>query len=77
MDREPRVRTGGDYSLLGKESNPPKKLSKPYLGSSSKLNTLPLYFCPSRSAYCAASVASLTNVVTPDLFEGTAEWIAR
>uniref|UniRef100_A0A4X1UCT8 Protein farnesyltransferase subunit beta n=1 Tax=Sus scrofa TaxID=9823 RepID=A0A4X1UCT8_PIG len=30
-----------------------------------------------RSAYCAASVASLTNIVTPDLFEGTAEWIAR
>ncbi|XP_028351806.1 protein farnesyltransferase subunit beta isoform X8 [Physeter macrocephalus] len=30
-----------------------------------------------RSAYCAASVASLTNIITPDLFEGTAEWIAR
>ncbi|XP_063295865.1 protein farnesyltransferase subunit beta [Pelobates fuscus] len=30
-----------------------------------------------RSAYCAASVASLTNVLTPDLFDGTAEWIAR
>ncbi|MEE6492844.1 hypothetical protein FKM82_016650 [Ascaphus truei] len=30
-----------------------------------------------RSAYCAASVASLTNIVTPKLFAGTAEWIAR
>ncbi|XP_004837460.1 protein farnesyltransferase subunit beta isoform X3 [Heterocephalus glaber] len=30
-----------------------------------------------RSAYCATSVASLTNIITPDLFEGTAEWIAR
>nr|XP_033808619.1 protein farnesyltransferase subunit beta-like isoform X1 [Geotrypetes seraphini] len=30
-----------------------------------------------RSAYCAASVASLTNIVTPTLFAGTAEWIAR
>ncbi|XP_063803268.1 protein farnesyltransferase subunit beta isoform X1 [Pseudophryne corroboree] len=30
-----------------------------------------------RSAYCAASVASLTNIMTPKLFDGTAEWIAR
>uniref|UniRef100_A0A8D0G6U0 Protein farnesyltransferase subunit beta n=1 Tax=Sphenodon punctatus TaxID=8508 RepID=A0A8D0G6U0_SPHPU len=30
-----------------------------------------------RSAYCAASVASLTNIITPTLFEGTADWIAR
>lgn len=30
-----------------------------------------------RSAYCAASVASLTNIITPTLFDGTAEWIAR
>ncbi|XP_075282041.1 protein farnesyltransferase subunit beta isoform X2 [Opisthocomus hoazin] len=30
-----------------------------------------------RSAYCAAAVASLTNVLTPALFAGTAEWIAR
>lgn len=30
-----------------------------------------------RSAYCAASVASLTNIITPKLFDGTAEWIAR
>uniref|UniRef100_A0A8C0I7G6 Prenyltransferase alpha-alpha toroid domain-containing protein n=1 Tax=Bubo bubo TaxID=30461 RepID=A0A8C0I7G6_BUBBB len=30
-----------------------------------------------RSAYCAASVASLTNILTPVLFAGTAEWIAR
>ncbi|XP_073495020.1 protein farnesyltransferase subunit beta [Phyllobates terribilis] len=30
-----------------------------------------------RSAYCAASVASLTNIVSPKLFDGTAEWIAR
>uniref|UniRef100_A0A669QDF1 Protein farnesyltransferase subunit beta n=1 Tax=Phasianus colchicus TaxID=9054 RepID=A0A669QDF1_PHACC len=30
-----------------------------------------------RSAYCAAAVASLTNVLTPALFTGTAEWIAR
>lgn len=32
---------------------------------------------PRRSAYCAASVASLTNILTPALFAGTAEWIAR
>uniref|UniRef100_A0A8C3SFN1 Protein farnesyltransferase subunit beta n=1 Tax=Chelydra serpentina TaxID=8475 RepID=A0A8C3SFN1_CHESE len=30
-----------------------------------------------RSAYCAASVASLTNIITPTLFAGTAQWIAR
>ncbi|XP_051885438.1 protein farnesyltransferase subunit beta isoform X2 [Pristis pectinata] len=30
-----------------------------------------------RSAYCAASVASLTNIITPTLFEGTPEWIIR
>lgn len=30
-----------------------------------------------RSAYCAAAVASLTNILTPALFTGTAEWIAR
>ncbi|XP_029454753.1 protein farnesyltransferase subunit beta-like isoform X2 [Rhinatrema bivittatum] len=30
-----------------------------------------------RSAYCAASVASLTNIITPTLFAGTAEWIVR
>ncbi|KAM4664528.1 protein farnesyltransferase subunit beta-like [Discoglossus pictus] len=30
-----------------------------------------------RSAYCAASVASLTNIMMPKLFDGTAEWIAR
>ncbi|KAM8920872.1 protein farnesyltransferase subunit beta-like [Pelodytes ibericus] len=30
-----------------------------------------------RSAYCAASVASLTNISSPELFDGTAEWIAR
>ncbi|TSR99406.1 Protein farnesyltransferase subunit beta [Bagarius yarrelli] len=28
-----------------------------------------------RSAYCAASVASLTNIMTPKLFEGTQNWI--
>nr|XP_006632568.1 PREDICTED: protein farnesyltransferase subunit beta-like [Lepisosteus oculatus] len=28
-----------------------------------------------RSAYCAASVASLTNIITPTLFEGTPNWI--
>ena len=28
-----------------------------------------------RGAYCAASAARLTNIVTPDLFDGTAEWI--
>ncbi|XP_026854190.2 protein farnesyltransferase subunit beta [Electrophorus electricus] len=28
-----------------------------------------------RSAYCAASVASLTNIITPTLFEGTHNWI--
>ncbi|XP_030577776.1 protein farnesyltransferase subunit beta [Archocentrus centrarchus] len=30
-----------------------------------------------RSAYCAASVASLTNILTPKLFEGTTSWILR
>ncbi|NXK15648.1 FNTB farnesyltransferase, partial [Herpetotheres cachinnans] len=30
-----------------------------------------------RSAYCATSVASLTNLLTPALFTGTAEWIVR
>ncbi|ETE72721.1 Protein farnesyltransferase subunit beta [Ophiophagus hannah] len=30
-----------------------------------------------RSAYCAASVASLSNIITQSLFEKTAEWIAR
>ncbi|KAG2457408.1 protein farnesyltransferase subunit beta [Polypterus senegalus] len=30
-----------------------------------------------RSAYCAASVASLTNIITPTLFEGTPNWITR
>ncbi|KAM9798233.1 protein farnesyltransferase subunit beta [Neosynchiropus ocellatus] len=28
-----------------------------------------------RSAYCAASVASLTNIITPTLFEDTTNWI--
>lgn len=28
-----------------------------------------------RGAYCAASVARLTNIVTPELFDGTPEWI--
>lgn len=30
-----------------------------------------------RSAYCAASVASLTNIITPTLFENTPSWILR
>ncbi|XP_078089523.1 protein farnesyltransferase subunit beta [Mustelus asterias] len=30
-----------------------------------------------RSTYCAASVASLTNIITPTLFEGTPEWVLR
>ncbi|KAG7222668.1 hypothetical protein INR49_026277 [Caranx melampygus] len=30
-----------------------------------------------RSAYCAASVASLTNILTPKLFEDTTSWILR
>lgn len=30
-----------------------------------------------RSAYCAASVASLTNIITPKLFENTTNWILR
>lgn len=30
-----------------------------------------------RSAYCAASVASLTNILTPKLFEDTTHWILR
>ena len=28
-----------------------------------------------RGAYCAASVARLTNIFTEDLFKNTAEWI--
>ncbi|KAF0023715.1 hypothetical protein F2P81_024345 [Scophthalmus maximus] len=30
-----------------------------------------------RSAYCAASVATLTNILTPKLFEDTTTWILR
>lgn len=30
-----------------------------------------------RGAYCAMVAAHLTNILTPDLFEGTAEWIAK
>ena len=30
-----------------------------------------------RGAYCAAVAAHLTNIKTPELFEGTAEWIAK
>ena len=30
-----------------------------------------------RGAYCAVSVAKLTNIVTPKMFDGTAEWIVR
>lgn len=30
-----------------------------------------------RGAYCAVSIATLCNIVTPELFEGTADWIAR
>ncbi|XP_060562237.1 protein farnesyltransferase subunit beta-like [Ruditapes philippinarum] len=30
-----------------------------------------------RGAYCAASVARLTNIITPQLFDGTPEWIVR
>lgn len=30
-----------------------------------------------RGAYCALSVAKLVNIYTPELFEGTAEWIVR
>ena len=72
----PGVRTGGDYSLWGREQSTQEvqwALFELFL----RVWPLPLYFCPSRSAYCAASVASLTNIITPDLFEGTAEWIAR
>ncbi|XP_071801144.1 protein farnesyltransferase subunit beta-like [Asterias amurensis] len=29
-----------------------------------------------RGAYCAAVAATITNVATPDMFDGTAEWIA-
>ena len=31
----------------------------------------------SRGAYCAINTANLTNISTPDMFEGTAEWIVR
>ncbi|KAK3922613.1 Protein farnesyltransferase subunit beta, partial [Frankliniella fusca] len=30
-----------------------------------------------RGAYCALSVSKLTNIFTPELFEGSAEWIVR
>lgn len=30
-----------------------------------------------RGAYCAISVARLTNIYTPDIFKNTAEWIAQ
>lgn len=30
-----------------------------------------------RGAYCALSVAKLTNIFTPSLFEGTAEWVIK
>ncbi|WAR18870.1 FNTB-like protein [Mya arenaria] len=30
-----------------------------------------------RGAYCAASAARLTNIMTPELFDGTPEWIVR
>ncbi|XP_011707188.1 PREDICTED: protein farnesyltransferase subunit beta isoform X2 [Wasmannia auropunctata] len=30
-----------------------------------------------RGAYCALAAAKLTNVYTPDMFRGTAEWIAK
>ncbi|XP_066279849.1 protein farnesyltransferase subunit beta-like [Branchiostoma lanceolatum] len=30
-----------------------------------------------RGAYCAASAATLTNIITPEMFEGTPEWIVR
>ena len=30
-----------------------------------------------RGAYCAVVAAYLTNIMTPDLFDGTAEWIAK
>ena len=30
-----------------------------------------------RAAYCALVAAKLTNTFTPELFEGTAEWVAR
>lgn len=30
-----------------------------------------------RGVYCALSVAKLTNIYTPELFEGSAEWVVR
>lgn len=30
-----------------------------------------------RGAYCALAVARLTNIYTPELFEGTADWVIR
>ncbi|KAM9293846.1 protein farnesyltransferase subunit beta-like [Gastrophryne carolinensis] len=41
------------------------------------IGTKEAYDVINRSAYCAASVASLTNIITPQLFDGTAVWIAR
>lgn len=41
-------------------------------------NNTPVFISSSRrSAYCAASVASLTNILTPKLFEDTTTWILR
>lgn len=64
-------------SLLGKGNSLPEQFTEPLvLAFAGSLTCFPLFLFP-RSAYCAASVASLTNIITPDLFEGTAEWIAR
>jgi protein farnesyltransferase subunit beta len=30
-----------------------------------------------RAVYCAVVVATLLNILTPELISGTAEWIAR
>lgn len=30
-----------------------------------------------RGAYCAVSIAGITGIATPELFKGTAAWIAR
>ncbi|KAH7941943.1 hypothetical protein HPB49_018686 [Dermacentor silvarum] len=38
---------------------------------------MPAYANSNRGAYCALSVAKLTNTFTPSLFEGTAEWVIK
>lgn len=69
----------GTLCILGSQCNF-RELVPLWGASATSLSTYLLNLwapCSRRSAYCAASVASLTNILTPTLFAGTAEWIAR